>query len=274
MKNSPKLIILILIIPVVLLISAPSEEPLQEKITDGAVGITSVQSQAQLSENAALISSIPEIPANLDLQSAMVKNIGSNFYFLQLNTDYRWPMASLTKLLTAVVALENLEKTTANLDLIKSMMIISDNQAAETLAAAYGSEKFLELMRYKASELQMDQTSIFDATGLSFLNQSTVKDLEKLANYIVKRHPQILQYSREKAVIIDGQSHPNINQFAGLVNFIGGKTGYTDEAHGNLLSIFEHQGQPILIIALGATDRLQRFEQTQILYQWISQFYK
>ena len=53
-------------------------------------------------------------------------------------------------------------------------------------------------MQNKALQLGMKQTSISDPTGLSFLNQSTVKDLEKLVDYIIKNQPQIFQFSRQK----------------------------------------------------------------------------
>jgi len=216
---------------------------------------------------AAINSFLPKI-------SALVKNLGTNFYFLELNINQRWPLASLTKLLTAVVALENIEDDQRVDNLIKMMMIASDNQAAEVLADILGKKEFIAAMQTKTQELSMQQTSIFDPTGLSFLNQSTVKDLEKLLDYIIKNHPKILQFSRETELTIGNQKILNINRFAGQPNFLGGKTGYTDEANGNLVSIFEHHGKPILIIVLGTADKIERFEQTKVLFQWISKFYK
>jgi D-alanyl-D-alanine carboxypeptidase len=59
----------------------------------------------------------------------------------------------------------------------------------------------------------------------------------------------------------------SINDFAGNADFIGGKTGYTDQADGNLLSIFEYGGRPIFIMVLGINDGV-RFNATQQLYDW------
>ena len=102
-------------------------------------------------------------------------------------------------------------------------------------------------MNLKASELQMRSTRFFDPSGLSPLNQSTLENLEKLISYIYNRHPKIFSITSEK----EGNIHPFSNQ----ENFIGGKTGFIDEANGNLISLFNYQGRPLLIIVLGSEDR-------------------
>ena len=45
------------------------------------------------------------------------------------------------------------------------------------------------------------------------------------------------------------------NEFAGTAAFLGGKTGYTDEAQGNLVSLFSMRGTPVVIVVLGSADR-------------------
>lgn len=218
---------------------------------------------------------IPQPPPNLQLESALVKNLATNFYFFELNTNQKWPLASLTKLMTAVVAMEELPLTPETQKLLDQMLIVSSNEAAEKLAESYGNApKFIQRMNEKAKELGMRNTSFIDPHGLSFLNQTTIEDLEKLINYIIDKHPKILQITRRKSVEVNGETKPSTIEFAGEPNFIGGKTGYTDEAGGNLVSIFQYKGQPILIIVLGARGYEERFEQTRILYQWISKFYK
>ncbi len=258
----------------IILISNNPRDGSREILTNKQIQATSVRAEYQTPEPRQLIASIPDPPIDLHLQSASVKNLGTNFYFLEINTDQQWPIASLTKLLTAVVALENKEADIQVIDgLVKMMMIISSNKAAERLASLKNREEFIQKMQAKAVDLAMNHTGIFDPTGLSFLNQSTVRDLEKLIGYIIKNHPKILQFSREKEIDVNGQKIANINRFAGQSNFMGGKTGYTDEASGNLISIFQYQGQPMLIIVLGTTDKLERFAQTEKLFQWISKFY-
>jgi len=226
-----------------------------------------IDRQIHASSVSSLTPIVPEIPMpELDLKSAIAINLANHFYLLRFNTNHRWPMASLTKLLTAVVALENLNNQPGVRELVKQMMVVSSNDAAEQLANLGGNrQRFIEKMRAKVEVLGMTQTSIFEPTGLSFLNQSTASDLKKLVDYIIKKQPSILQFSRQK--------EGNINRFAGRSDFLGGKTGYTDEASGNLISIFQHNGHPILIIALGATGYEERFDQTELILKWISKSY-
>ena len=261
---------------ILLLLDQQFEEQSSPKVLmSKEVSASSIETMTILGDNSGenLIST-PSLPDNLEFRSALVKNLATNFYFLENNIQQRWPMASLTKLLTAVVAYELIPDTAKVDNLVRIMMVVSDNQAAEVLADLYGREEFIQKMMTKAKELNMLETGIFDVTGLSFLNQSTAGDIEKLLIYIVDKHPKILQFSREKLLYLDGRAIPNINQFAGDPDFMGGKTGWTDEARGNLVSIFQYQGQPLLIVILGANDQVARFEQTKILFEWISKFYK
>lgn len=268
-------IFLVAVLIAIFLATPKNQLPAVENVvTDHQINSSSLSAAAPIDEIQAFISNVPQPPPDINLQSALVKDLSKKFYFLEIDPQKSWPLASLTKLLTAAVALENLENTPRLIQLIKMMMIISDNKAAEILAQDYGAEKFIEKMRDLAKKIGMDQTSIFDTTGLSFLNQSTVKDLEKLVDYIVKYHPEVFQYSRATEIVIGDKTHRNINQFAGQPNFMGGKTGYTDEASGNLVSIFEYQKRPVLIIVMGTKNQDERFNQTKILYQWISSFYK
>ena len=238
---------------------------IDKKISQSSVNIIDNSNKDQISKK-------PEF--NIESQSALARLIGEKSIFYQLNVNQRWPIASLTKLMTAVVALEKVGSIKEVKDLVRIMMIISDNKAADQLAEKLGREKFVAEMNAKAKALDMNQTSFFDASGLSYLNQSTVTDLYKLIAYIVQKQPQIFQWSREKEIKINGTRYNNINKFIGRPDFLGGKTGYTDEANGNLISIFAVSGKPLAIIVLGAADQVERFEQTKNLLEWIIQFYK
>ncbi len=217
---------------------------------------------------------ILELPFNFKGQSALARELNGETIFYELNPQQRWPIASLTKLMTGVIALEKIEKNNQIENLIKAMMLISDNDAADQLANIFGNENFIEAMNQKANELGMYQTSFFDPSGLSFLNQSTTNDLYKLVRYISIYRPQILQWSRERELNINGLKYVNINKFVERSDFLGGKTGWTDEASGNLISVFSSPQKPILIIALGTANKIERFEQTKNLLEWIFQYYK
>lgn len=199
-------------------------------------------------------------------------------------TGKRWPMASITKLMTAVVVSEKMQVTdvvtiTSEMlvtsgdsgfaagqkykvsDLQKAMLVLSSNDAANALTIYYGQVNFISAMNQKADDLRMNDTSYVDSSGLSAQNQSTVNDLVILAGYIRGYHPDIFNETRKvKDTITEIKSGKrrtlnNINEFAGQANFLGGKTGTTPEAGENLLSIFNIAGEPKIIIVLGDKDR-------------------
>lgn len=208
----------------------------------------------------------------------------------------RHPIASLTKLMTAIVAKEYIGNATIipvsenavategpagdfavgeeyNVhDLMAAMIIASSNDAATAIAEYYNPQMLVDLMQQKATMIGMHDTTFFDPTGLSSLNQSTAHDLALLIRYISRYHPDILELSRRKETVIIDQSNggkrvlKNINEFSGNHNFLGGKTGYTPEAKGNLISLFRIGNDTLLMIVLGAEDR---FGETRKLHDWV-----
>lgn len=245
----------------------------------------------QKSETTSLLASIkatnPEVelispvvlPAGISATAVLVKDLFAAEPMLAVNSDQQWPMASLTKLMTAVVARENIakdvmikmteraiatESAAGNFvvgkfygreELIRALLKVSSNDAAAAIAEFVGEEKLFQLMNQKAQALKMHETRFFDPSGLSSLNQSTLENLEKLVTYIYYYHPEIFRVTQEA----DGNIHP----FAGQPDFIGGKTGFIDEANGNLISLFNNDGRPLLIIVLGSDDRAK---DTRILH--------
>ncbi len=222
-------------------------------------------------------------PDNINAKSVVIKRLGDGYSFLKVGTNQRWPIASITKLMTATIALEKFSPSQqiffndkiiftegasggfqsgeffTAIDLVRSLMVVSSNDAAMALAEAYGYQNFIDVMQVKAVELGMRETTFYDPTGLSFLNQSTVEDLEKLVKYVFDKHPEIFSFSRERALFIGGKRYlTNINEFAGQSDFVGGKTGFTDDASGNLISLFQDLSAgetPLLVIVLGTDDR-------------------
>ena len=140
-------------------------------------------------------------------------------------------------------------------ELLRALLKVSSNDAGVAFAEHLGRENFIRLMNERAISIGMYNTRYFDTTGLSALNQSMASDLEKLVIYIFNNHPDIFSITREP----EGNIHP----FAKTPDFIGGKTGFIDEASGNLVSLFNYQGRPFLIIVLGSEDRAA---DTQALY--------
>lgn len=233
--------------------------------------------------------------------AVLASRLSSDEPLLSLGEDRRWPIASLTKLMTAIVISEHPEKLPLNAavavseadvnkegnagdfragetfrvkDLLSAMLVVSSNDAASALAAVYGRNALLEDMTAKARGLGMRETTFADESGLSFLNQSTARDLERLVRYLADRRPEILAITAwpEAAIteLASGRTRKikNVNFFAGRSDFAGGKTGSTPEAKENLISLFRGGGEAYFIIVLGSDDR---FAVTEEIYRIITQ---
>ncbi len=267
------------------------------KKTDSEASVRGDIADTNLTANVMVVSDIEPTPPvfrilpEVKAVTAFAKELFGAQVFFEKNTHQQWPIASLTKLMTATVALERIGANTevtvsenavategiaGNLivgklypvrDLINVLVGVSSNDAAAALAEFYGSKRFMAAMNSKAGSIGMLETVFADPTGLTSLNQSNIYDLEKLVRYVFNNHPEIFTASRQTQIKIGGQVFKNINVFAGRPDFLGGKTGFIDEASGNLISIFNINDQPVLIIVLGSEDR---FGDTQKIYDYIT----
>lgn len=215
------------------------------------------------------------------------------------------PIASVTKLMTAVVFLEEnrnpycqteilpsdadfIKGTTSPLpkntpiacsELLKAMFVRSDNYAAHALAHATPLSKaqFIARMNSKAREIGMTQTYFSDSSGLSEDNISTVSDLAKLSGYAAtKKDIQQLSNSPEVSVYAGDQylQMRNTNSMVRSQSYpaLVSKTGYTREAGYNLVFINREncQGKRIGVISLNnssASDRTAFTEAMLAKYQ-------
>ena len=226
--------------------------------------------------------------------AAYLINNGEPLYIFR--GEKQWPIASVTKLMSSLIARRLIQETeivtmdkkavaaygeaggfkvgervTAE-DLVQAMLIVSSNDATEALANYYDQKKFIAEMNNLATVIGMTNTVFIDATGLSPGNLSTPNDLNKLVQFIWLEDPEIFAITRSPTVnIIDipsGQSRKlsNINLFTGRSNFLGGKTGQIPDSDGNLVSIFSVSGKssPVVIIVLGAKDRFEETEKILI----------
>lgn len=193
----------------------------------------------------------------------------------QKNADQVLPIASLTKLMTAIIVMENLdleeiikfsneEKLTVK-NLLYIMLIESDNDVAATLArdnSKISFDQFLNLMNKKAEELGLKNTYFSDSAGLDPQNQSTVLELVKITNYSLK-FPiiwDILKMPSATVYSIDNKFVHNLtttNKLLGKIpQIIGGKTGFTEEAGGCMLTVSNISKDNYLIaIILGSSQR-------------------
>ncbi|RJP44981.1 D-alanyl-D-alanine carboxypeptidase [Candidatus Parcubacteria bacterium] len=239
-----------------------------------------------------------EPPPLVSAERVLVADLRSGDDFLSIKKSGRWPLASITKLMGAVVVLRDMDLeqgvavgeadflpqsqeerslTTGGryraADLLRAMLTASSNEAAEALANSLGRASFIAAMNAAARDWGLDETNFDDPTGLSASNQSTPADIQKLLLRIYDEYPDILKITRAKSWSIRNLDSGSVkamkstNLFAGQANFIGGKTGYTDEAGGNLVSVFRYRDRPLFIVVLGSDDR---FGETEKLFSWFS----
>ena len=240
----------------------------------------------------------------LSAKSAVIYDTRSSRYLYSKNPEDRLPVASLTKLLTAIAAIENLnlddivtvseesvkvdgEKQTLYLDekirvrdLLKMMLVESSNDAAYALRfyASSSGVDLIGLMNRKAVELGMLNSIFRDPAGLNDDALSSSEDIVKLVIYSLK-FDELWATLGEKMISvysIDGKiEHKinNTNQLLGIIpDIIGGKTGNTDKALGCMLLVVDIPGKndKIISIVLGSDER---FTDTEKLINWTKRAY-
>jgi poly-gamma-glutamate synthesis protein (capsule biosynthesis protein) len=214
----------------------------------------------------------------------LVGDINTGEVIISKNQDVKFPIASTSKLMTALVTKEistadNVTQITKKAlategkngelklgekikinDLIYPLLLESSNDAAEALALYFGRDSFVSKMNQEAERLQMTNTSYEDPSGLSRNNQSTTSDLFKLTGYLMEQQPDLFKITTKTSYSNKKHSWSNISQFLDEDGYLGGKSGYTDPAKQTVVSIFNLPlGQtgfrPIAITLLQSQDR-------------------
>jgi len=241
--------------------------------------------------------------------SVLLDDKGREKFLFAKETDQQLPIASLTKLMTALVVTEyyNLENEVrvskeaigqegdfGKLEagqifpveyLLYPLLMESSNDAAFSLADDYegmDERKFVELMKWEAEKLGMHNTFFDNPTGLdpeesgTRMNYSTASDLTKLIKEILKK-PLILEILQTQRYSLYGPELINSNELlGGITGIIGGKTGYTGEAGGCMILVTEApQNQGYLVnVILGANGTQNRFREMEKLVDWVEIAYK
>lgn len=182
---------------------------------------------------------------------------------MEKNSDGVFPLASVSKLMTAIVAHENMDPQKVVVvsrdsyntygaqgelspgekiklgDLMYPLLMESSNDGAEVIAESYGRAEFIALMNKKAAELGMHDTYYEDPSGLDARNKSTAADQFKLLKYIKDTAPFLLDMTRVRQFAILKHTWFNKNRFLNSELFVGGKNGYIDESLWTTASIFD-----------------------------------
>ncbi len=247
-------------------------------------------------------------PLSLSLHStaALVVNQSTGERLYAKNPNLQLPIASITKLMTAMVSLDaglplqeeitineedvdRLKGTSSRLaigttltreELLHLALIASENRAAAALSRAYpgGREAFIAAMNRKAAQLGMHQTHFVDGTGLSSQNRSTAADLVKLADaayrYPIIRHISTLG-SYELIVPVSNQyrhlAFNNTNQLTRQEDWKIGlsKTGYISESGHCLVMQARIAKKKVIIVLLDALGKRSRLSDANRIRQWL-----
>jgi len=230
-------------------------------------------------------SGLDESSLQLASVSAAVARLGSDEPELLKRGDWVMPIASITKVMTALVVIESgadldawlpvvpratpaaanaysrirLESEATRRDFLHLALMSSENRAAYLLARHHpeGYDAFIDAMNAKAQELGMSNTHFVDSTGLSSSNVSTARDLIKLVNAAYK-HPLIrdlsinpgkwVQFRGPRYGLQYGNTNPLVRSSRWNVSL--SKTGYLDAAGRCLVMVAEMDGEPRVVVLL------------------------
>jgi len=214
------------------------------------------------------------------------------------NADEQRPMASITKMMTCLLALENgqmndtieitqdvyiakdsrvkLGDKYTMRHLIDEMMLLSDNDAAYALAKHIGGDtlKFCDMMNEKAAYLGMTHTHFANPNGMPNLNNySTASDLVRLSRYCMRDSlfAAIVGTVEKDVPLLDGRHMPCRNTNALLKTYegcLGIKTGFTRLAGNCLASAATRNGTTLYLVLLNSRSMSSRFTESAILLDY------
>lgn len=240
-----------------------------------------------------------------DLRAAagIVYDADTNEILWQENADTQRSIASITKVMTAIVFLEEnpdltrqvlvtradtLRASTTLLrtgdkwaldDILHLMLIASDNAAARVIArtSPRGYQGFIARMNEKAAELGLESTHYVDTSGLLNENLSSAIDMARLIT-LASQNEQISSIMRLPEYTVKNTRRTvtfrstNYLVRAGDVDVRAGKTGFITKAGYCLATVLRlpQTGQNIAVVVFGARSNAARFMESRNLFNWVS----
>lgn len=237
-----------------------------------------------------------------NLKSAIIVNYDNGNVLYSKNANTVRPVASLSKLVTAMVVIDaqlpldsivEISKQDARnssksrlrsgykltvLDLMHASLLSSDNRAARALArATSGSyDKFAKLMNRKMKELSLAKSYFVEPTGLSKQNVSTAAEMAKIMHY-ANDYNLIRKITSKKSKQIKIQNRknktlqmPNTNMIVhSPYKVLSGKTGYIQAADYCLSTLVKNRkGERLTCVVLGVPGDKLRFREARKLIDW------
>lgn len=245
-------------------------------------------------------------PSQLRLGSAnaLVYDAGTGRELYQKGADDVTAIASVTKLMTAMVVLdaklpldEPLEVDVDDFDMLKGSssrlsmgvelprremlrlaLMASENRAASSLARHYpgGLPAFVAAMNAKAASLGMSRTRFDDPTGLSPANVSTARDLAKMVE-AAAGYPLIREFSVTPSHVVEVQPTGRVLGFSNSNRLVQSsawdiqlqKTGYIREAGRCLVMLAQIASKPVVIVLLDSVGKYTRLGDATRVKHWI-----
>ncbi|MBI1889149.1 MAG: D-alanyl-D-alanine endopeptidase [Burkholderiales bacterium] len=240
----------------------------------------------------------------LDLKSnvALVVDQTSSEVLFEKNAGVALPIASITKLMTALVVIEShqnmdeiLEISEEDVDRLKNSgsrlkvgtqlsratmlhlaLMSSENRAASALGRYYpgGLPAFVAGMNAKARSLGMLDTRFVDSNGLSSSNVASARDLAKLVT-AAQRYPVLCQYSTDTEYVVETGGRPlhykNTNHLVSNPAWEIGlqKTGYISEAGRCLVMQAMIEGRAVVMIFLDSKGKQSRLADASRIRKWL-----
>lgn len=239
---------------------------------------------------------------HLNLISAILVNYDNGRIVHSRRPDQRRPIASLTKLVTAMVVLDKasdlsqtatITKEDARrssrsrlkigfeltlMDLLYAALMNSDNRAARALARTVsGSYKaFAAEMNIKAKQLGLRNTRFTEPTGLDSRNVSTAHEVAKILHYAFD-YPVIAEITSQKDYSVKIRNRSGVSRQMANTNLLihsrhhvlAGKTGYIRAADYCLASIVQNSaGERLTLVVLGVPGDRLRFREARRLLDW------
>ncbi|MBD3156456.1 hypothetical protein GF369_01375 [Candidatus Peregrinibacteria bacterium] len=240
----------------------------------------------------------------IEAKASIIVDFDSGSILFEHNSSKQLQMASITKLMTAIIALEQgdlddvvsvsnkaaltegskvwlLQGEQLSLrSVLEAALIHSGNDAAVAIAEHIGGdvEAFVEMMNKKAQKLELYSTHYENPIGFdSIQNYSTVRDLSLLARYAFRKEfiKKTVRIQSKTISSLDGNITHDLTSTNKLLgsswNVLGLKTGHTEAAGLCFISIIENEkGNKIITVVL---DSPARFEETKKLASWAFRSY-
>jgi D-alanyl-D-alanine endopeptidase (penicillin-binding protein 7) len=193
------------------------------------------------------------------------------------NTEQQRSIASITKLMTAMVVLDAHQdldeyiKPYSRLELIQLAIVKSDNRASELLCDNYpgGRDSCIRAMNTKAQLLGLTKTRYIDPTGLSIMNISTAEELIKIVLESAK-YPEIVESSNlsqvkiklKKRFLVFNNTNPIIGK---RHDFIVSKTGYIRASGGCIVMMLNTDMGRRIVVVLGSKNTRTRIPEAEFI---------